>query len=262
MPKLTLQFDGRVLKEFVVGPSVTIGRMPDNTVVIDNPAVSGHHARIVRDGDVVMLEDLKSTNGTFVNGQHMTRRELLAGDVVLVGKHQLVFDRLPGEEIPASATVMKDLGDTLYLDTKQHRALWASLEDARAEIGKVSSARAASMGNGTEQRAGVLRVVAGRAEQAEYDLDAQTSLIGRSDTALVRLRGWFKPEVAVAIARNGEGYVATRLSGKTLINSQPLSGRHHLKDGDILNVSGLTLEFSLKNGAVAGHASQEVGGSS
>jgi pSer/pThr/pTyr-binding forkhead associated (FHA) protein len=38
MPKLTLQFDGRVLKDFVVGKSVTIGRLPDNTVVIDNPA--------------------------------------------------------------------------------------------------------------------------------------------------------------------------------------------------------------------------------
>ena len=55
MAKLTLQFEGRVLKEYVVGKSVTIGRLPDNTVVIDNPAVSGHHARVFREDDRLVL---------------------------------------------------------------------------------------------------------------------------------------------------------------------------------------------------------------
>jgi pSer/pThr/pTyr-binding forkhead associated (FHA) protein len=59
--------------------------------MVDNPAVSGHHARIFRDDEDVILEDLSSTNGTFVNGQHTTRHALRHGDVVLVGKHLLVF---------------------------------------------------------------------------------------------------------------------------------------------------------------------------
>ena len=51
MPKLILQFEDRVLDECVIGPQgVKIGRLPDNHVVIDNPAVSGHHARVIRDG--------------------------------------------------------------------------------------------------------------------------------------------------------------------------------------------------------------------
>src|SRR4029453_7012599 len=91
MPKLTLQFEGRHLKEFTVGVGLTIGRSPDNTVIIDNPAVSGHHARVFSESGAVILEDLNSTNGTFVNGQSTTRRVLRSGDVVLVGKHQLLF---------------------------------------------------------------------------------------------------------------------------------------------------------------------------
>ena len=249
MPKLILQFDGRALREYSIGQAVTIGRLPDNTVVIENPAVSGHHARIVREGDAIVLEDLESTNGTFVNEKHVVRHTLQDGDVVLVGKHKLVFD--PAEaavETPAPERAIKNLGDTVYLDTKKHRELLATLREARAEATKGSAPNGAKTAVArATAKAGVLRVLAGRAERPEYSLEAHTSLIGGSRDALVRLQGWFKPKVAVAIARNGEGYVVTRLGGKTLINSEPLNGRHHLKDGDILRVSGLTLEFRAAN---------------
>jgi FHA domain len=246
MAKLMLQFEGRVLKEYVVGKSVTIGRLPDNTVVIDNPAVSGHHARVFREGDLLVIEDLKSTNGTFVNEQHIYRHVLRHGDVVLVGKHNLSYhatDEAP-TRLPQSG--LSPLGDTMYLDTKQHRALLATLRAARAEADVAAGALPTVSVTPTLDRVGVLRVVSGPADQAEYDLDAHTSLIGRSSTALVRLRGWLKPDVALAIARNGDGYVATRVGGKTTVNDQPLRGRHHLKEGDVLTVNGLTLEFRFK----------------
>jgi hypothetical protein len=91
----------------------------------------------------------------------------------------------------------------------------------------------------------VLRVLAGRAEQPEYRLDAHTSLIGKGQSSLIKLRGWFKPRVAVAITRNRHGYVATLLTADTLINSQPVKARHEMKDGDVLDVSGLLLEFRM-----------------
>src|SRR4029434_3466945 len=101
MPKLILMFGDRELSECAVGTQpVTIGRMPDNSVVIDNPAVSGRHARVYREGNHFVLEDLKSTNGTFVNDKPVARYTLLEGDVVLVGKHTLLFT-LQGDE-PAS----------------------------------------------------------------------------------------------------------------------------------------------------------------
>ena len=53
-------------------------------------------------------------------------------------------------------------------------------------------------------------------------------------------------DVAIAISRDGHNYVATLLRGNTLINHQPRSGRHHLREGDLLEVGGLMLEFRLK----------------
>jgi predicted component of type VI protein secretion system len=203
MSKLTLQYEDTVLREFTADSGLTIGRLPDNVVVVDNPAVSGRHARVVREGDQVVLEDLSSTNGTFVNGRAVTRHVLQHGDEVLVGKHELVFDR--SGAAPSSG--------------------WAP------------------------RRLGVLRVVSGRADHPEYDLDAHTSLIGRSGNALVRLRGWLKPSVAVAIARSGDGYVATRVGGRPQLNDEPLTGRPRLQEGDLLQVGGLMLEFAWKDRA-------------
>ena len=254
MSKLILQFDGVVLKEFAVGTAVTIGRLPDNSVIIENPAVSGHHARVIRDGDAIVLEDLESTNGTFVNGQHVTRHTLQHGDVVLVGKHKLLFDEsgVAEAEAPAAPT-LKNLGDTVYLDTKQHRALLATLRDARTAAEPPRTRPASRMNHAPAAPApgtiGVLRVLAGKADQQEYRLEAQTSLIGSSHGTTVRLIGWFKPGVAVVIARSGGGYVATPMGGKTLVNSQRLRERHQLKSGDIIHVSGLTLEFRLEEPA-------------
>lgn len=239
MSKLTLKYEGRLLKEYSVGAALTIGRSPDNAVIIDNPAVSGHHARVYSESGAVILEDLNSTNGTYVNGQHTPRRLLRNGDVVLIGKHQLVFEHTQAAAVPPQ---LPALGDTVYLDTQQHRALRASLEEARTE----AQARQAPKPP-APRRVGVLQVIAGRAEQTEYDLEAHTSLIGKSPEALVRLHGWFKPAVALAIARGSDGYVATPMGGRTTINNELLDKRQALQDGDVLNVNGLVLEFRWKD---------------
>lgn len=78
----------------VVGSSVTLGRSPDNTIVIDDPMVSGRHARLlaVPDGRLE-LEDLGSTNGTFVDGARVDRCALTVGSVVSVGR--VLFDVTP-----------------------------------------------------------------------------------------------------------------------------------------------------------------------
>jgi hypothetical protein len=161
--------------------------------------------------------------------------------VLQVGKHQLMFEHTqewaatPPPQLPA-------LGDTVYLDTKQHRALMSSLDEARTQAPMRSAQKAPAL-----RRVGVLQVIAGRAEQTEYDLEATTTLIGKSDDALVRLHGWFKPTVALAIARSSDGYVATLMGGRTTINNETLEKRQALQDGDVLNVNGLILEFRWKD---------------
>src|SRR5579872_2020650 len=91
MPKLVLKFENAVLQEVAVGSSeVSIGRSPDNGLVIDNPAISHYHARVFSEDGRLMLEDFGSLNGTFVNGQRVKMVTLKAGDSVAIGKHTIV----------------------------------------------------------------------------------------------------------------------------------------------------------------------------
>jgi pSer/pThr/pTyr-binding forkhead associated (FHA) protein len=261
MAKLTLRHGDEVVKHYAVGPMASIGRTTDNAVVIDSPAVSSHHACVFREGGLLIVEDLQSTNGTFVNGRRVSRHVLRDGDVIQIGGHELVLDESVDVEAAASADIelsTPNQGETVFIDkrkllsklmqsgteARKYDALLARLSDiethARAAGRTPADQRSESPG------VAVLRVLAGRADQPEYSLEAHTSLIGKSKSSLVRLRGWFKPHVAVAITRNRQGYVATFLGGDVLINSQPVTGRHELKDGDFLDVSGLTLEFRAR----------------
>ena len=231
MPTLTLQIDNRVVKTCLVDQRASIGRLPGNTIVIDSPAVSGHHASVFRDGDHFVIEDLASTNGSFVNGKRVSRHTLHSGDAVRVGKHTIVFDEQGGNgaaaaEEAAAPEIAATPGETVYLDADKHKALLAWIRSVQAPAG-----------------AAVLRVLQGRADRREYPLDAHTSVIGKSDAALVRLTGLFKPKEALAIARSDDGYVATVLRGRTRINKEPVRERRILADGDVLEVGGLTLEF-------------------
>ena len=233
MPKLILQIDNRVLNTCVVDQRASIGRRADNTVVVDNSAVSGHHATVFRDGEHFVIEDFASKDGTFVNDKRVSRHTLRDGDAVRLGKgkHTIVFDEQSGAGEVADAAppeIAAAPGETVYLGADKHKALLDWIRSAQAPAGVA-----------------VLRVLEGRADHTEYPLHAYTSVIGKSDAALVRLKGLFKPKQAVAIARSDDGYVATVLRGTTRINKTPIRDRRVLADGDVLEVGGLTLEFKL-----------------
>src|ERR1700674_3966879 len=92
MARLILSLDSQVLAEYNMNKErYTIGRLPDNDVRIDNPAVSGHHALIINILNDSFLEDLNSTNGTYVNGKLIKKHALQHGDVITCGHHQLRF---------------------------------------------------------------------------------------------------------------------------------------------------------------------------
>jgi pSer/pThr/pTyr-binding forkhead associated (FHA) protein len=251
MPKLLLQFDGRVLKEVPLGRQLMIGRVPDNQIVIDNPAVSSRHARVFAEASGFAVEDLQSVNGTFVNDKRVARQTLQDGDQIQIGKHRLTFVWTPGEqpiEEEAARPFVPELGGTMVLDTRGHRELLEKSDDAPAVVAAGPSGRSKSrtgVAPAAPSRIGSLTVLSGNSDLSEYALSAATSLIGKSDTALVRLKGWFKPGVAAAIARKGEQYTLTALKGRVSVNGQSVAGRQELADGDVIDVSGLTLEFKL-----------------
>ena len=248
MPKLILKFDDRELSECAVGThAVTIGRLPDNNIVIDNPAVSGRHARVYREGNHYVLEDLKSTNGTFVNDKPIARHTLLEGDVVLVGKHHLLFTQKGGEEHEAPApkeAQLPDIGGTRVIDTLKQKSLLAGMDKGRSS--QVYDAVVPKTAIPTAQgRIGTIKVMSGNTGQSEYVLSAVTTMIGKADTAQIRLKGWFKPKVAAAIARKGEGFTITPMGAKLSVNGEKITGRRDLASGDLIEVSGVTLEFTL-----------------
>jgi pSer/pThr/pTyr-binding forkhead associated (FHA) protein len=94
--KLLMSFQGVQIKEYALDrPTLVIGRHADNDIVIDHMGVSGKHARISLEGEAVVLTDLQSTNGTFVNGLRVERVELRPNDWISVGKHILTLKAGP-----------------------------------------------------------------------------------------------------------------------------------------------------------------------
>lgn len=205
--------------------SVTIGRKADNTLVIDDPAVSGHHARIVKIQAVFFLEDLKSTNGTTINGQSITRHQLRDADVITIGQHRLVFQEqaTAGSVAPLPST---DLDRTIALTGSSRTAEEPALS------------------------AKVL-VVAGKTDRLEYLLSKHVTVIGSQDGAAIRLTSWFAPKSAARIAHRGHHYTISPSQGtkSLLVNGTNVVGQLVLKDGDQIKVAGVELAFYLLSGS-------------
>ena len=102
----------------------TIGRLPDNDVRIDNPAVSGHHSLIINILNDSFLEDLSSTNGTYVNGKLIKKHALQHGDVVTIGHHQLRYVETVAEEEEQD----DEFARTMIIDSSQEAVQEAAMK--------------------------------------------------------------------------------------------------------------------------------------
>ena len=92
MGKLVVSLDGVVIKEVqITKEKTTLGRRPYNDIVIDNLAVSGEHAVLQMVGNDVFIEDLNSTNGTYINGKAVKKQLLAGNDTIEVGKYKIKF---------------------------------------------------------------------------------------------------------------------------------------------------------------------------
>jgi len=203
--------------------TLTIGRKADNTLVIEDPAVSGHHARIVKVQAVFFLEDLKSTNGTAINGMPITRHQLRDADVIAIGRHRLVFQENATSSTAAAPFV--DLDQTTVLRGTDRTP------DEPTLTAKVL-------------------IIAGKTDRVEYSLTKQVNVIGSQDGAVIRLTGWFAPKSAATIARRGHSYSISPSQGtkSLLVNGSDVVGQQDLKDGDQIKVAGVKLTFCLLSG--------------
>ena len=224
MPKMIVSIDGVVIKEVqLTKDRTTLGRRPYNDIVIDNLAVSGEHAVLQMTGNEVYLEDLNSTNGTYVNGKAVKKQLLQNNDTVEIGKYKIKYINEaanPGFE----KTMIIKAGSAGIMPPPPVRpaAPAGAAAQAPAPVADAVQAQAA------------IKVLSGAAAGRQVPLVKVVTTIG-------------KPGVAVAaITRRPHGFVVAHVEGAnkptlngTAIGADPVT----LKHGDLLELAGTQMQF-------------------
>jgi pSer/pThr/pTyr-binding forkhead associated (FHA) protein len=260
MAKLYLRFEqnDQVLKEVsLTQAATTIGRLPDNSVQIDNLAVSGHHAKISWNQDHYVVEDLGSLNGTFINNERVAKAKLKHGDQIKIGKHLVEFKHegvVPNYAVAAkTGPSTPQLEATMRLDTKQAReTLVDKASVAAAGAGLSDSARPAWMADpfsaAAKDRIGLLNILEGKTDQEKYVLTGKMTMIGKSSMASIKLKGFFAPNTAALISKRDNKYFISTSESKARLklNGEDVIGQRELANGDIIEVGKVKAAFSFK----------------
>ncbi len=240
MPKLSLMFENKIVKEVPVGGRpITIGRAPDNDLPVDNLAVSNYHAKVYYEANRMVIEDLDSLNGTFVNDLRIERAMLHDGDSIHIGKHRIKVDTSGDAPVPwdtGRKTAAPRINETMVLDTKERRNM---LQQAAA-IGESMQFASSRM------KVPTLVVMGGSTDQKEYVLTNKLTVIGKSGMATVRLKGWFKPAMAAQINQRDDGFYLGPGDKVPTVNGHTIPGPVRLSDGDMIEVSGVRLNFVFR----------------
>ena len=228
MSRLILSLDGQLLAEYNLNKErYTIGRYPDNDIRIDSPAVSGHHSLIINILNDSFLEDLNSTNGTYVGGKLIKKHALQDGDVITVGHHQLRFAE--DEDIQE-----REFQKTMVLKPGQQRLGG----DAAQPLRQVAvDAVATSPSLPRPPPAAKLQVLSGAFAGREMELVKTLTTLGR-------------PGVQVAaISRRSDGYYIVLVESADptdfpLVNGASIGPQaKRMQDNDVIQVAGVKMGF-------------------
>ena len=228
MAKLILSMDGTVLKEIPLAKErMTIGRKAQNDIQIDNLAISGEHAVVITILNDSFLEDMGSTNGTFVNGQSVKKHFLQNGDTIELGKYRLKYvNEAPQQAAP------QDFEKTMILRPGAVPKAPDPAPAAPAAPAAPPPAAAPAL------PLGAIQILSGGNAGKELELSKSLTTLG-------------KPGVQVAvIARRPHGYFITHVEGASfpVVNGVSLDKQaHQLNDHDIIELAGTKMEFFLKD---------------
>jgi pSer/pThr/pTyr-binding forkhead associated (FHA) protein len=235
MARLVLSLDGQVMAEYNMNKErYTIGRLPDNDIRIDNAAVSGHHSLIINILNDSFLEDLNSTNGTYVNGKLIKKHALQHGDVVTVGHHQLRFveDDEAQDEFEKTMVIQPS-----SRPVEKVRAASEVAEKAFPSLSATGKTRVLTDTNAAALKKAKLQVLSGAFAGRELELSKALTTLGR-------------PGVQVAaITRRAEGYFIVHVdSGKDndfpLLNGNAIGAQAtRLTDNDVIQLAGVKMGF-------------------
>ena len=216
MGKLVVSLDGVVIKEVqITKDKTTLGRRPYNDIVIDNLAVSGEHAVLQMVGQDVFIEDLNSTNGTYINGRAVKRQLLAHDDTIEIGKYKIKYlgDASGGYD----QTMIVKPGSTPMPAFARSQPMPSGFGSLAAQAGPAS-----------------IKVLNGAAAGREVALTKVVTTVG-------------KPGVQVAsITKRPVGYVLAHVEGgsRPSVNGKPLAGDSiQLKSGDVIELAGTQMQF-------------------
>jgi len=261
MARLILSLDGQTLAEYnMTKERYTVGRLPDNDIRIDNAAVSGHHSLLINILNDSFLEDLNSTNGTYVNGKLIKKHALQHGDVITVGHHQLRYVDDQAQQQPED-----EFEKTMVISQPS-----AQMEKQVAQAARAAEAAAANAAVVTEaprpppQEAPKARRPFSPTTTQEVDPEAAPTLplaklqvlsgtfAGRELSLTKTLTTLGRPGVQVAaITRRAEGYYIVHVeSGKSdgfpMVNGMAIGAQaRKLQDNDVIQLAGVKMGFFL-----------------
>ena len=233
MARVLLKYKGAVLKEVILNKEVTtVGRKPDNDIIIDNQAVSGHHAKILLNNNIITITDLNSLNGTYLSGQPISQSELYDGDIITIGVHTLdIFsDKKRDADKKVFAVQGRSMEETMIITSSDQKKPFSPSD------------------KGAQDVLGGFVVVEGSADKKDYEFSERVSMIGSQEGSQIVLKGFFASKIAALVNRRKEGYFITPSGGSKLkVNGKEIAQRYDLKDGDIVDVGNLKLQFYLKD---------------
>ena len=225
MGKLVVSLDGVVIKEVqITKDKTTLGRRPYNDIVIDNLAVSGEHAVLQMVGGDVFIEDLNSTNGTYINGKAIKKHLLSHNDTVEIGKYKIKY--LVDESSDYEKTMIMRPGSA-------HPGMGApsALQATGGSSGFGGLGGAAPL---VPVQPASIKVLNGAAAGREVVLTKVVTTVG-------------KPGVQVAsITKRPNGYAFAHVEGATRpsINGVPIVGDSvPLRNGDVIELAGTQMQF-------------------
>ena len=222
MGKLVVSLDGVVIKEVqITKDKTTLGRRPYNDIVIDNLAVSGEHAVLQMVGNDVFIEDLNSTNGTYINGKAIKKQLLAHNDTVEIGKYKIKYLVDDGT----------DYEKTMIMRPGARRG--AAATPFSADAAAAAPASAAWARRRAARRS--IKVLNGAAVGPRGHADQ-----GRHHRRQARRAGGVDHQAARAAMCSPMSRAASRPS----VNGMPLAGDSvPLRNGDVIELAGTQMQF-------------------
>ncbi len=229
MPEIIVKYEGKVIERVVTQKGrISIGRTPNNDIVLDNKAVSRKHASIEFDQNSALILDNESLNGTFVNSRKITEETLRDNDQITIGKFNLIYHQDISKE-----SQLPGIDMTMVLKTKKQKELLHKDRKGR-EISEMAGGS----------------VLLGEAEtiQKQFPLNKPVITFGKSKFVNIPVKGFMVSKIQAKINQEEQGFMLvnvgrkdkTKVNGECVINCR-------LRNDDLIEVGKSVFRFVQGN---------------